>query len=85
MHQEEFVGMNSNIGSEIATPAKTKSKRGFAAMADKDYLRAIARKGGIAAHQKGTAHEFTSDEARLAGSKGGKATAANGGHHNFNK
>ena len=34
----------------------------------------IARKGGIAAHQAGTAHEFTQDEARAAGRKGGKAT-----------
>lgn len=47
--------------------------RGFASM-DKEKQRAIARKGGKAAHQKGTAHEWTSDEARLAGRKGGQAT-----------
>jgi len=35
--------------------------------------RAIASKGGKAAHQKGTAHQFSSEEARLAGSKGGRA------------
>jgi general stress protein YciG len=36
----------------------------------------IARKGGKAAHSAGTAHEFTSDEARQAGRKGGLATHA---------
>jgi hypothetical protein len=34
--------------------------------------REIASKGGRAAHQKGTAHEWTSDEARSAGRKGGQ-------------
>jgi general stress protein YciG len=44
--------------------------RGFASM-DPEKQRAIARKGGRAAHEKGTAHEWTSDEARRAGRKGG--------------
>ena len=43
------------------------SNRGFASM-DPERQRAIASEGGKAAHQKGTAHEFTSDEARRAGS-----------------
>lgn len=47
-------------------------KRGFAGMPP-DKQRAIASAGGKAAHQKGTAHEFTSDEAQRAGRKGGKA------------
>jgi hypothetical protein len=34
--------------------------------------REIASKGGRAAHQKGTAHEWTSEEARSAGRKGGQ-------------
>jgi general stress protein YciG len=38
---------------------------------DPDKQRQIARKGGRAAHEKGTAHEWTSDEARRAGRKGG--------------
>jgi general stress protein YciG len=46
--------------------------RGFAAMAP-ELRSAIARKGGKAAHAAGTAHQFTSDEAREAGRKGGKA------------
>lgn len=49
-----------------------KSKRGFASM-NPAKQREIARTGGQAAHQKGTAHEFTSEEARKAGRKGGKA------------
>lgn len=36
--------------------------------------REIASKGGKAAHQKGTAHEWTSEEAREAGRKGGMAS-----------
>jgi len=42
--------------------------------------RAIARKGGQAAHSKGTAHEFSSEEARSAGRVGGKAVSANRAH-----
>lgn len=49
------------------------SKRGFSSM-DKQKQREIASKGGKAAHQKGTAHEFTSEEARIAGRKGGAAS-----------
>lgn len=49
-----------------------KSKRGFASMSSSKQ-RSIASKGGKAAHAKGTAHEFTSDEARKAGRKGGIA------------
>ncbi len=48
------------------------AKRGFAAM-DSERVRAIAGKGGAAAHAAGTAHRFTSDEAKAAGSKGGLA------------
>jgi general stress protein YciG len=44
--------------------------RGFASM-DPGKQREIARKGGKAAHEKGTAHEWTSEEARTAGRKGG--------------
>ena len=49
------------------------SKRGFSSM-DKAKQREIASKGGIAAHQKGTAHEFTIEEAREAGRKGGASS-----------
>jgi len=48
-----------------------KDSRGFASMAQ-DKQREIASKGGRAAHLKGTAHEWTSEEARAAGRKGGQ-------------
>ena len=50
-----------------------KEDRGFASM-DRSKQREIASKGGMAAHQKGTAHEWTSEEAREAGRKGGMAS-----------
>ena len=52
---------------------RAKRQRGFAVM-DHALVREIARKGGRAAHSAGTAHEFTSEEARVAGRKGGCAT-----------
>ena len=50
-----------------------KEDRGFASM-DRSKQKEIASKGGKAAHQKGTAHEWTSEEAREAGRKGGMAS-----------
>jgi hypothetical protein len=50
-----------------------KEDRGFASM-DRLKQKEIASKGGKAAHQKGTAHEWTSEEAREAGRKGGMAS-----------
>lgn len=52
------------------TPAK--KRRGFAAM-DRAKVAEIASKGGKAAHVAGTAHKFSSEEARAAGMKGGNA------------
>ena len=48
-----------------------KERRGFASMSP-EKQREIASKGGRAAHEKGTAHEWTPDEARQAGRKGGQ-------------
>ena len=48
-----------------------KERRGFASMSP-EKQREIASKGGRAAHEKGTAHEWTPDEARNAGRKGGQ-------------
>ncbi len=56
-----------------------KSQRGFAAM-DDEQQREIASKGGKAAHEKGTAHEFTSEEAREAGRKGGESVSQDRSH-----
>lgn len=55
------------------------SKRGFASM-NEEKQRQIASKGGKAAHEKGTAHEFTSEEARAAGRKGGEAVSRDRQH-----
>lgn len=55
-----------------------KKKRGFAAM-DRSKVLEIASKGGKAAHAAGTAHRFTSEEARIAGAKGGSAPRARRG------
>ncbi|HEY3876552.1 MAG TPA: KGG domain-containing protein [Candidatus Kapabacteria bacterium] len=53
------------------------SKRGFASM-DGEKQRTIASKGGRAAHAKGTAHEWSSEEARAAGRKGGESRGNRG-------
>lgn len=62
-----------------AQKSGTPAKRGFAAM-DQNQQREIASKGGQAAHQKGTAHEFDSEEARRAGQKGGEAVSRDREH-----
>lgn len=73
---KESASKGSSEGnSQKSTPAK----RGFAAM-DEQQQREIASKGGQAAHQKGTAHEFDSEEARRAGQKGGEAVSRNRAH-----
>jgi general stress protein YciG len=59
-----------------------KEKRGFASM-DHQKQREIASKGGRAAHEKGTAHEFDANEAREAGRKGGKIAHERGTAHEF--
>jgi uncharacterized protein len=51
-----------------------KQNRGFASM-DRAKQREIASKGGKAAHERGTAHEWSSEEAREAGRKGGMAAS----------
>lgn len=64
------------------TTSSGKSARGFASM-DEAKQREIASKGGHAAHQKGTAHEFTPEEAREAGRKGGQIAHERGTAHEF--
>ena len=56
-----------------------KSNRGFASM-DPSKQRGIASKGGKAAHAQGRAHEFTVEEARSAGRKGGEALSRDRAH-----
>ena len=58
---------NKQSGTQGAIQGGGTKNRGFASM-DPARQREIASEGGKAAHQKGTAHEFTSEEARRAGS-----------------
>jgi uncharacterized protein len=58
--------------AEAPAEERRPRRRGFAAM-DRDRVKEIASKGGKAAHAAGTAHQFSSDEARNAGRKGGMA------------
>lgn len=70
--------MNDNVTATDLTTTSNDTvteppkKRGFAAM-DPEKVKEIATKGGRAAHAQGTAHRFTSAEAKLAGKKGGNA------------
>ena len=65
--------------SEIRSSDRPKSSRGFASL-DEATQREIASKGGKAAHAQGRAHEFTPDEARVAGKMGGEKVAADRAH-----
>jgi general stress protein YciG len=67
--RETSAGANA-----LKEEAVTKQLRGFATM-DVTKQREIARMGGKAAHAKGTAHEWSREQARLAGHKGGLARA----------
>lgn len=72
--------VNNNLIKTTMADNNT-SNRGFASM-DEDKQREIASKGGKAAHEKGTAHEFTSEEAREAGRRGGQSRGNNQGGGN---
>ena len=66
----------TTVHSQISEP---RTRRGFASMS-REKQREIAAKGGRAAHEKGTAHKWTKDEARTAGRKGGQASRGGRGH-----
>ena len=74
MDNKDNMGSIDNIRRQVNT-----STRGFASM-DPERQRQIAREGGRAAHMKGTAHEFTSEEARNAGRKGGETVSKDREH-----
>lgn len=61
------------------SPKPAKRPRGFAAMSP-EKQRQIASQGGTAAHKKGTAHQFNTQEARLAGRKGGESVSQDREH-----
>jgi general stress protein YciG len=71
--EAETTSVRRPIGTEGEVITERKERRGFASMSP-EKQREIASKGGRAAHQKGTAHEWTTDEARSAGRKGGQVS-----------
>jgi general stress protein YciG len=68
-----YVVQPDQNGGVAVTTGERKERRGFASMSP-EKQREIASKGGRAAHEKGTAHEWTADEARSAGRKGGQVS-----------
>ena len=68
-----------NSGSGSSRGGNGKSNRGFASMSP-ERQREIASKGGRAAHEKGTAHEWSAEEARAAGRKGGETVSRDRAH-----
>jgi len=74
MNRMDNIDNIENVRRQLNT-----STRGFASM-EPDRQRQIAREGGKAAHVKGTAHEFTSEEARNAGRKGGETVSKDREH-----
>jgi len=64
---------NNQQGGQGNKGGQGNSERGFAGM-NPEKQREIAKEGGKASHEKGTGHEFTSEEAREAGKKGGEAS-----------
>jgi general stress protein YciG len=75
------MGVSGGEQQSQEAPRQPKGRgRGFASM-DPAKQREIASKGGKAAHAKGTAHEFSSEEAREAGRKGGQARGKNNRSH----
>jgi len=75
MTENQDYQTNGKNGNQV----ERASKRGFASM-NPEKQKQIARQGGKAAHQKGTAHQFNSEEARIAGRKGGEAVSRNRQH-----
>ena len=67
--QKDIAGKGGN--SSGGNKGSGSSNRGFASM-DSDEQRRTATEGGKASHEKGTGHEFRSEEAREAGRKGGQ-------------
>jgi general stress protein YciG len=71
---------NNGVAQASRSDSRRESgRRGFASM-DPERQREIASKGGKAAHQKGTAHHWTAEEAREAGRKGGHAVSRDRKH-----
>jgi uncharacterized protein len=71
--QSAVIELKDGKRDEAMTTSESKQRRGFGLMPS-EQQREISCKGGRAAHIKGTAHEWTTDEARSAGRKGAQAS-----------
>jgi uncharacterized protein len=69
---EQLGDVTANL---VPGPCKGNPRKGFASMSSAT-VSVIAQRGGKRAHELGVAHEFTSDEARVAGQRGGRASHA---------
>lgn len=78
-NQMERSGQESPESNREEANGRKTSNRGFAAM-DPEKQRRIASEGGRAAHRQGVAHEWSRDEAREAGRKGGQIVSQNRDH-----
>jgi hypothetical protein len=72
--KESIMASSKQADKQEPKQGSRTSRRGFASM-DPNQQRAIASEGGRAAHRSGNAHEFTSEEARRAGSMSRKNSA----------
>lgn len=79
--QHGAAGTSPTVAPHMVTAAAspTRGRRGFAAM-DENRQKQIASLGGRTAHERGQAHEFTPEEARQAGRKGGESVSRNRDH-----
>jgi general stress protein YciG len=85
MDKDEESGYRDTVPEQrqnSGTAPAPKSKRGFASM-DRARQREIASRGGRAAHEKGVAHRWSSEEAKNAGRKGGTAAHEKGRAHQW--
>ena len=78
-YEEISRGSESSDSSRDESSGRKTSNRGFAAM-DPEKQKRIASEGGRAAHRQGVAHEWSRDEAREAGRKGGQIVSQNREH-----
>ena len=80
-HMPEMSRTSNDEGAERSQDSDRRrtANRGFAAM-DREKQKRIASEGGRAAHRQGVAHEWSRDEAREAGRKGGQIVSQNREH-----
>lgn len=78
-YEEMSRGPEISDSNRDDSSGRKTSNRGFAAM-DPEKQRRIASEGGRAAHRQGVAHEWSRDEARAAGRKGGQIVSQNREH-----